>query len=193
MEAILRGLEVLEVLDHEIDEMVVVEMSGGGYDDVARGEAVGVGFEHSLALELLHGFFGSQDRLAQGVVLPEIMSEDFVDEVVGIVLVHFDLFEDDAAFAGYVLGGECGMKHQVGENLKRNWNVFVEHLDAEADALFGGEGVHVAADAVDLAGNLLGGAVLGAFEDHVLDEVGDAVDLRGLVAGTGLEPNADRG
>jgi hypothetical protein len=35
--------------------------------------------------------------------------------------------------------------------------------------------------------------VHGAFEDHVLDEVRDAVRLRGLVARTGLKPNADRG
>src|ERR1019366_6976382 len=44
---------------------------------------------------------------------------------------------------------------------------------------------------IDLAGNLLGGAVLGAFEDHVFDEVGDAVRLRSLVARTGFEPDAD--
>ena len=69
--------------------------------------------------------------------------------------------------------------------------MFVEHLDVEADAFFGGEGVHVAADGIDLTGDLLGSAVLGAFEDHVLDEMRDAVRLRRLIAGTGLEPNAD--
>ncbi len=41
--------------------------------------------------------------------------------------------------------------------------------------LFAGEGVEIAADGVDLAGELLGGAGSGALEDHVLDEVGDAV------------------
>ncbi len=29
------------------------------------------------------------------MVLPETLGEDFVDEVVGIVLIHFDFFEDD--------------------------------------------------------------------------------------------------
>ena len=85
------------------------------------------------------------------------------------------------------------MQDEVGENIERDRNMFVEHFDVEADAFLGGEGVHVAADGIDLAGDLFGGAVLGAFEDHVLDEVGDAVRLRRLVARAGFEPNADRG
>ena len=179
------------MFDHEIDEVIVIEMPGGGYDDVAGSEAVRVGVEHGLALEFLYGFFGAEDRLAERMVFPEVLRENFVDEIIGIVLVHLDLFEDDAAFAGDVFGGECRMKNQVGENLKRDRNIFVQHLDVEADALLGGEGVHVAADGIDLAGDLLGGAVLGALEDHVLDEVGDAVRLRSLVARAGLEPNTD--
>ena len=125
------------------------------------------------------------------MIFPEVLGEDFVDEVVGIVFVHFDFFEDHAPLAGDVLGGERGMQDEVGENFERDRNVFVEHFDVEADAFFGGEGVHVAADGVDLAGDLLGSAVLGAFEDHVLDEMGDAVRLRSFVARTGFEPNAD--
>ena len=127
------------------------------------------------------------------MIFPEILGKDFVDEVIGIVFVHFNFFEDDAAFSGNVFGGEGGMQDEVGENLECDGNVLIEHFDVEADTFFGGEGVHVAADGIDLAGDLLGSAVLGAFEDHVLDEVGDAVRLRSFVAGTGFEPNADRG
>ena len=70
--------------------------------------------------------------------------------------------------------------------------MLVQDFDVKADALLGGKGIHVAADGVDLAGNVLGGAVLGAFEDHVLDEVGDPIPLRVFVAGTGLYPYAHR-
>ena len=125
------------------------------------------------------------------MIFPEILGKDLVDEVIGIILVHLDLFEDHAALAGNVVCRECGVQHQVGENLKRDGNVFVEHLNVEADAFLGGEGVHIAADGIDLAGNLLGGAVLGAFENHVLDKMGDAVRLRGLIARAGFEPDAD--
>ena len=33
------------------------------------------------------------------MIFPEVLSKDFVDEVVGIVLVHLDLFQNDAALA----------------------------------------------------------------------------------------------
>ncbi len=71
--------------------------------------------------------------------------------------------------------------------------MLVEHLNVEADAFLGGEGVHVAADGVDLARDFLGGAVLGPFEDHVLNEMGDAVPFGIFVARTGLQPDTDRG
>jgi hypothetical protein len=69
--------------------------------------------------------------------------------------------------------------------------MLVEHFHVEADALFGGEGVHVAANGVHLAGDIFGGAMLGAFENHVLDEVGDAVPGQIFVAGAALDPDAD--
>ncbi len=70
--------------------------------------------------------------------------------------------------------------------------MLVEHLDVEADALLGGEGVHVAADGIHLARDVFRAAVLRPLEDHVLDEVRDAVDLRIFVARAGLDPYADR-
>jgi len=83
------------------------------------------------------------------------------------------------------------MEDEVAENLKSYGNMLVQNLDAKADAFFGSECVHVAADGIDFARNLFGGAVLGAFEDHVLDEVRDAVPVRVFVARTGLQPYAD--
>src|SRR5205807_8546618 len=101
--------------------------------------------------------------------------------------------EDYTAFAGDVGGIEYGIEDQVTENVEGDGHVFVENLDVEADTLFGGEGVHVAADGIHLAGDLFGGAVLGPFEDHVLDGTGDAVRFRVFVARSGLQPDADRG
>ena len=68
--------------------------------------------------------------------------------------------------------------------------MFVQHFDIEADRLLTGEGVEIAADGIGLASELLGGARGGAFEDHVLDEVGDAVEGEGLIAGAGVDPDA---
>src|SRR5579862_3174860 len=70
--------------------------------------------------------------------------------------------------------------------------MLIEHLDVEADALLGGEGVHVAADGIDLARDFLCSPVFGPFEDHVLDKMGDAIPFRIFVARSGLQPDANR-
>ena len=72
----------------------------------------------------------------------------------------------------------CGIEERVlddvAEDLDGERQVLVEHLEVERGVLLGGEGVHVAADRVDLGRDPLRRAVLGALEHHVLDEVADA-------------------
>ena len=70
--------------------------------------------------------------------------------------------------------------------------MFVENFNVEADALLGSEGIHVAANGIHLAGDVFGGAVLGAFEDHVFDEMRDTIPLRVFVARAGFYPDTDR-
>ena len=86
--------------------------------------------------------------------------------------------------------GEDRVQHQVGEDVEGDGHVVGEGLDVEADGFFAGEGVEVAADGVHFAGDVLGGAGAGSLEDHVFDEVGDAVGFGGFAAGAGLDPDA---
>src|SRR4029077_7195098 len=193
MKSVFRRLHVLEMLDHQIDEGSMFQMAGSGDDDVAGRKAMAVGIEHGLALEALHGFLRPQDGLSQRMILPEVLGEDLVDKVVWIVLIHFDLFDDYATFASDVGRIKNWMQNQVAEDLERGGNVLVKHLDVEADTLFGGEGVHVAADGVNLPRDFFRRAVLCPFKDHVLDKVGDAVPVWILIPRTGLKPDPDRG
>ena len=91
-------------LGDEIDEFVVIEIASRGDDDIAGCEAVAVGFNDRGPFKALNRLFCPQDRFAQGMIFPEILGEDFVDEVVGIILIHLDFFHDHAAFAGDVSG-----------------------------------------------------------------------------------------
>src|ERR1039457_2595858 len=136
--------------------------------------------------------FSLRERQAESVVLPETLGEDFVDEVVGIVLIHFYFFEDDAALLRDIAGIEDGMKNKIGEEIHGQRKMLVEDFDVEADAFLRRESVHVAADRVDLARDGFGGAGFRALEHHVFDEVGDAIPFRIFVARAGLEPDADR-
>src|ERR1017187_6840405 len=151
-------------------------MPGGGEDHVARGEAAGVKVENDLLVEAGDGLHRSEDRAAKRMALPEVLGEGLVDEVVGVVLVHLDLFEDDSLLAGDVFGGESGVEDQVGQKIKCWCNILIQNLDIEADALFSGESVEVAADGVDLSRELVGRARSGALEDHMLDKVGYAIE-----------------
>src|SRR5882724_11016513 len=89
--------------------------------------------------ETFDGVAGSEDRLPESVVFPETLREDFVDQVIGTVFVHFYFFEDYAAFASDVAGVKDGIEHQVAEDIERDGDVLIENLDVEADAFFGGE------------------------------------------------------
>ena len=113
-----------------------------------------------------------------------------MNKVVGVVLVHLDLFHDDAALLLDVRVIEGWVQHQVGKHVHGVRQVLVQNLDVEADALLGGKGVQVSTEGIDLAGDHLGGARGGALEDHVFGEVGDSVDLRRLVARAGPDPNS---
>ena len=66
-----------------------------------------------ILIEAPHRLLGSQDRLAQRVVLEEILGEDLMHQVVGIVLIHLDLFQDDAALARNLVGVEDRMQDHV--------------------------------------------------------------------------------
>ena len=81
--------------------------------------------------------------------------------------------------------------HDVGEHVDGQRQVLVEHLDVVARVFLGGEGVHLTADRVDRLRDVLGAARRRALEEHVLDEVGDAALLLGLVTRAARQPDAD--
>ncbi len=184
------GGKLAEVLLHLGYKALMIEVAGGGEDDVPWGELLAVEVEDGLLIEARDGLLGPEDGAAQRVALPEVLGEELVDEIVGVVLVHLDLFEDDALLALDLLGGEGGVKDKVGEDVEGRGDVLVQNLDVETDVLFAGKGIEVAADGVDLAGDLTGGARGCSFEDHVLDEMRDAVDGDGLVARAGVDPGS---
>ena len=169
---------------------LVGEIAGGGDDDVIRGVPLAEPVVQSGALEGIDRFARAENGFAEGVAAPEIFGEELVNEVLGIVAGHFDFFEDHGFFARDFIGRKGRSENHVGDDVEGGGKVLVEHARVVADQLFRREGVEHAADAVGFARDILGGAAGGAFEDHVLDEVGDAVELDGLAARAVLQPYA---
>jgi len=63
----------------------------------------------------------------------------------------------------------------------------------DAGVFFGGIGIQVGADALQAIQDLVGAALLGAFEDQVLDKVSQTRLLFGLIAGAAVDQDAGMG
>ena len=113
-------------------------------------------------------------------------------QVIRAIRVHLDLFEDDALFLFDIVLAKGRIEDQIAQDVHGERQVFIEHLGVEADQFLGGEGVEIAADGIDRARDLFGGTRGGPLEEHVLDEVGDAVLFRRFAAGTGAHPDSYR-
>ena len=89
------------------------------------------------------------------------------------------------------VGSKRGIEEHVGEDVEQFVETIVAGLGMVAGHFFAGESVEVTADAFDVLGNLAGGTAAGAFEQQVLDEMADAVELRRFVAAADPDPEAE--
>ena len=70
---------MLEVFRDEFDKMLVIEVPGGAYDEIAGSEVVTIKAGDHGALEFSYGFARAQDRQPERVVLPEALGENLMD------------------------------------------------------------------------------------------------------------------
>jgi len=122
---------------------------------------------------------------------PEAAGENIVEKIFGIVEIHLDLFEDNLAFFADVVGIETRTENEIGDDIEGDGQVLVEDLGVKANLFLGSESVEHAADGIHLAGDIFGGTAFGAFEDHVLEKVREAVFGRDFAAGTIADPQTD--
>ena len=113
-------------------------------------------------------------------------------EIVGRVVAHPDLFEDDLPLRLDVVGPERRAPQHVGEDLERGLELRVGDAHVEHGLFVGGERVHLAADRLDRLRDLAGAARGGALEQQVLEEVTRAPLRALLVARAAADPRAER-
>ena len=141
---------------------------------------------HLLAAGISRARVYSPPRV--GVLL---LGEELMDEVIRRVLDHLDFLGDHFLLALDVVRPERRPHHDVRQHVDRQRQMLVEGLDVIARVFLRGKRVHLPADGVDRLGDVFSAARFGALEQHVLDEMGDAVQLERCVAGAARKPHAD--
>ena len=148
-------------------------------------------FEEFVAPQTRHAFQRPGQRSAQRMARPHGGGEQFLGDLRGLILVHQDFLADDPPLPLHLDRREARMLVKVGEHVAQLRQPPGLGLGEIAGVVLGGEGVQVAADGLDLAGDPPGGAAFGAFEKKVLQEVGRAVEPGGFVPSAHRRPQPD--
>ena len=137
-------------------------------------------------------FGRAQHRTAQRLTRIGNLLKTVEDAVVRRIVGLADLLQHHRAFALQLLFVEGRVLQDIGDDIQGERRVLGQDLGIVGRALAAGVGVQVTADRLDLLGDIVGRAALGALEGHVLEQMGDAVDFRRLVAGSDTDPGPQR-
>lgn len=177
-----RAAGALEGLADLAYDRGVVDVAGGGDDQVGGVVVLLVEAGDLTAVQRVDRVDGAEDRAAQGRVAEHRVREQVVHAVARVVLGHRDLFEDDATFGVDVLDGDQRAGQHVADDIDGQRQVGVEDPRVVAGVLLRREGVHLAADRVDRGRDVEGAALGRALEEEVLEVVRRAVQAGRLVA-----------
>ena len=146
-----------------------------------------------LPLKCRDALHRAGERTAQRMPVPVALIEQFLHMRRRFVAIHEDLLRDDSAFALDVARGEFRIKIKIAEHVAKAREKFGGGGGVVACSFLGGESVHVAAHAFDFLHDAAGGASGRAFEEHVLDEMRDAVEPHRFMASADTGPDAQGG
>ena len=150
----------------------VGDVAGHGDDRVLRHVELVHVADDVVARDGLDAVGRAAGVAAQRLVRPDDLVDQDVDDVGRAVLGHRQLFEDDLALFFELVRVQQRVEQAVGQDVERGGEAMVADLGPVDGQLFVGAGVHHAADAFDLFGDLAGGrSPAGALEQHVLEEV----------------------
>ena len=133
---------------------LMIDRAGGGDDDVRR-----LVIAHEIVAQLgvverAHGLRRAEDRAAERLIGKRHHVQMFEDEIVRRVGDGADLLDDDVLLARQFHAVERGLGQNVGQHVERERHVVLEHARIIGGAFRAGRGVEIAADGLDLLGDL---------------------------------------
>ncbi len=135
------------------------------------------------------GLLGAQDRPAERVRGHDRAHERLVQQVLGVVVAHGDLFEYDLPFQVHIHGPAQPVEHHIADQIHRQRQILVHDMGVVAGLLLGGERVELTADRVHGLGDIEGRTGRGGLEQQVFQEMRGTGDGGPLVARADSHPD----
>ena len=181
-----------EMLAHQREHLVVVDIAGHRDDHPLRRVAPNVKRVQLGPRHRRHRLRAADHRPAHRVVAEQRRQEHVRQRVLGVVVAHRDLLEDDVAFQLDVFGRAATVEHHIGHQVDGQRQIAVEHMRVVAGVLLGGERVELTADGIHRLRDLHGGASRRRLEQQMFQEVRGPGDRGAFVARSHSDPHPDR-
>src|SRR6185312_11411170 len=92
------SLELAKMFLCQLHELLMRKTARRGDQNILRRVVTAIVTLHAIAVEAADGLPCTEDRPPQRMSLPEVAGEDLMDQVLGVIHIHLQLFEDDALF-----------------------------------------------------------------------------------------------
>ena len=143
---------------HLRDDHPVIDRAGRRDHHVGRAVIAREIRAQPARIERAHRLGRAEDRAADRLVRERDALEIFEDQVVGRVLGGADFLHDDVLLARELLRLEGRIGEDVGQHVERERHVGAQHARVIGRALDAGRRIEIAADRLDLLGDLPRGA-----------------------------------
>ena len=174
------------------DHVVVFHIAHDDVEDVVGRVFFGVIIADVRRLHLVENIRVADDGVAVGALGVGGLEETTAGAAAGVVEAHVHFAADHVHLLGQLIGRQGGVLHDVAEDINGLGAAGVGDVNVIDGAVEAGIGVHVAAGFLDFLVNAAAGAGGGAFEEHVLEHVGEAgAEPVALMNAAGPAPGLD--
>ena len=156
------------------DDLVVFHITHDDVEDVVGRVFFGVIIADVRRLYLVENIRVADDGVAVGALGVGGLEETTAGAAAGVVEAHVHFAADHVHLLGQLIGRQGGVLHDVAEDINGLGAAGIGDVDVIDGAVETGIGVHIAAGFLDFLVNAAAGAGGGAFEEHVLEHVGEA-------------------
>nr|WP_247873618.1 hypothetical protein [Azospirillum brasilense] len=189
VEGIVLGGQMAEQRFRPAHHGAVIDVAGHHIDHAAR-VVMGHIVEQMVPPEARDVLLRAEDRAAERLPVEGGAAQRLVDHVLRLVGVAADLLDDHATLLLHLLFREDGVEDDVADDLAGDVDVLGRHLRVIGGDVVVRVGVELAAAVLDLQRDAQRVAAFRSLEDHVLQEMGDAVHRRPFVARPDADPDA---